>query len=198
MRVSPSLVLFALAIPCFPQAMIEHAAAAAGGSTGALAGKPMSDSLGKIFGKVDQTTAKAAKPKPDAPKAKDVTGGEASRTVPVFGAATASVGMPASSGGVTRQNRPIRLSAAESQAQPVVALVPAPIPVHHASQAEVLAIQTGTARNEVLAKLGPPASMVTIPDEGHMLEIFKYVSGSHWLGTVRLDNGAVVRVDSAQ
>ncbi len=209
MRLSTSLMLLTLTVPCFPQAMIEHAAAAAGGSTGALAGKPVGESLGKIFGKVEQTTAKAAKPKTDktakieAPKAKEATGaGEASRTMPTFGAAVSSAGMPASSGGVTRHNRPSSpLAPVETEAaaaEPVIALTPRPIMVHQTTREDVVAIQSGMVRHDVIAKLGAPASSVTIPDDGHLLEIFKYVSGGRWVGTVRLDNGSVVKVDSAQ
>ena len=212
MRLYASLFLFSLATPCFSQALIEHAAAASGGSVGALAGKPLGQSLGKILGNVEKTTAKAAKAKPEVPKTKEAADGEASRSkatsagstssYPAFGPATASAGMPASSGGVTRQNRPSRTNTAalaeQSASDPLVAPVPPPIPVHHTSREEVVGIQPGTVRSDVLAKLGPPSSLVTIPDDGHLLEIMKYVSGNRWLGTVRLDNGSVVRVDSAQ
>ena len=43
------------------QSLVEHAAAAAGGSVGGVAGKKVSDGLTSIFQKVDQQTAKAAK-----------------------------------------------------------------------------------------------------------------------------------------
>lgn len=216
MRLYTSLFVFGLAAPCFPQAMLDHAAAATGGAMGALAGKSVSQGLGKVLNKVETTTAKAAKAKPDTSKTKESSPAAASRTTAStsgsistpgsggsssfqgYGSATSSEGMPASSGGVTRHNRPLRQAPTEEAAsEGAVAPVPPPIPVHHASLEEVVAIQPGTTRRVVLAKLGPPASMVTIPDDGHLLETFKYVSGSNWIGTVRLDNGSVVKVDSA-
>jgi hypothetical protein len=188
---------------------------------GAIAGKAVSQGLGPVLNPLDKA-AKTGKTKPepkvkDSANKKDWSDGDANRTkpavstastgssdggFPVFGPATAGAGMPAASGGVTRQNRPSRSSVAplgeESMSAPAVAPVPPPIPVHHASRAEVSAIQPGASRSDVMAKLGPPASLVTIPDEGHLVETFKYVSGNSWVGTVRLDNGSVVSVDSPQ
>jgi hypothetical protein len=192
--------------------MMEHAAAAAGGSMGALAGKPVGASIGKIFGNVDKATTKAAKAKPEtvkpnehpedeANRAKGTTGGGTTAGYGSgfgFGPATPGAGMPASGGGVTRQNRTARAAAESPALEPEAAPLPPPVPVHVTTQEEVAAIQAGTVRRDVLAKLGPASSMVTIPDEGHLLEIYKYTSGGRWLGTVRMDNGAVVRVDSAQ
>jgi hypothetical protein len=217
MRIHSGLVLLALAVPCFSQVLVEHSAAAAGGALGALAGKAVSDGLGATLTTVKKAAAdKPVKVPKDSAKKKDWSDGDANRakppistpsagssgsSFPVFGPATASAGMPASSGGVTRQNRPIRSNAAslepESASAPAFVPVPAPI-VHHASREEVAAIQAGTPRSDVIAKLGPPASLVTIPDEGHLLETLKYVSANSWVGTVRIDNGSVVRVDSPQ
>src|SRR5260370_32416361 len=42
------------------QSLVEHAAAAAGGSAGGVAGKKVGDGLSKIFGKVDTQTKAAA------------------------------------------------------------------------------------------------------------------------------------------
>jgi hypothetical protein len=217
MQLSASLILFTLAAPCFGQVLVEHSAAAAGGAMGAIAGKAVTQGLGSIGNPLDKAakTGKVkAEPKNSAPRKDWSDGGDANRSktqatagasdasFPVFGPATAGAGMPASVGGVTRRNRAVQPIATtltdESTSAPLFAPVPPPIPVHRASREEVVAIQPGTARGEVIAKLGPPASMVTIPDEGHLLETFKYVSGSSWVGTVRLDNGAVVKVDSPQ
>ena len=45
------------------QALVENAAAAAGGSVGGVAGKKVSDGLSNIFNKVDRHMAKAASSK---------------------------------------------------------------------------------------------------------------------------------------
>jgi hypothetical protein len=208
MRLYATVFLTTLALPCFGQVLVEHSAAAAGGTMGALAGKSVSQGLGAALTALDKAAAKTAKAKPAEPKTKEVTGGESSSVKPVsttgtsaasfpaYGQATAGDGMPASSGGVTRQNRPV--AQYQPAAEPLAPPVPPPPPVHYTSREEVTAIQAGTSRGDVIAKLGPPASMVTIPDEGHLVETFKYISGNNWIGTVRLDNGSVVKVDSPQ
>src|SRR5690349_1533491 len=56
-----ALLLAFLTLPAFSQALVDHAAAAAGASIGATAGKPLSNGLTAIFGKVDATTEQAAK-----------------------------------------------------------------------------------------------------------------------------------------
>ena len=64
-----AFVAFAGLLPA--QALVEHAAAATGGSVGGVAGKKVSDGLSKIFEKVDTTTKKAAK-SGESGKAKEV------------------------------------------------------------------------------------------------------------------------------
>ena len=45
-------------------------------------------------------------------------------------------------------------------------------------------------REDVL-KLGPPASRISMFDEGHLLEIYRYMTGDTTLGVVRLADRAV-------
>ena len=49
-----------LALPAFPQAILEHSAAAAGASIGTAAGKSLSNSMDKIFGNLEENTVHAA------------------------------------------------------------------------------------------------------------------------------------------
>jgi hypothetical protein len=57
-------------------------------------------------------------------------------------------------------------------------------------------IQVGASEAQVASALGQPESKVTIPDDGHMVQICQYWSKGKQLGTVRLDNGQVVNVES--
>ena len=61
---------------------------------------------------------------------------------------------------------------------------------------ELASIQVGASEKELFTTLGQPESKVTIPDDGHLVEICQYWSKGKQLGTVRLDNGQVVNVES--
>jgi hypothetical protein len=45
-------------------------------------------------------------------------------------------------------------------------------------------------REDVL-RLGPPASRITMFDDGHVVEVYRYQTGDNSLGVVRLTDGAV-------
>jgi hypothetical protein len=56
----------------------------------------------------------------------------------------------------------------------------------------------GATAGEVFQSLGAPQSRVSIPGEdGHLIEICQYWSNGQQVGTVRLDNGRVINVKSA-
>ena len=54
-------------------------------------------------------------------------------------------------------------------------------------------LASGTPRAEVL-KLGAPASRITMFDDGHLVEIFRYQSADTTFGVVRLSDGSVSSV----
>jgi hypothetical protein len=61
----------------------------------------------------------------------------------------------------------------------------------------VAGIQVGATENDVVAALGQPASRVIIPDDdGHLRESFQFWAQGSQIGTVRLDNGYVVKVEA--
>jgi hypothetical protein len=69
--------------------------------------------------------------------------------------------------------------------------VPPPPPQ---ATAEVLrTVAGGTPRDEVL-KLGAPSSRVTMFDDGHLVEIYRYQSRDTTFGVVRLSDGSVSNV----
>lgn len=189
-----SVWLLAVAIPTFGQAIAEHAAAAAGSSMGVLAGKPASKALHKVKTNLDQA-AKSDKTatKPDAPKASKST---AAHAAPAPSADPFPVQMPPA---VPRTRRHQRSApAAISRERDYVEEVKQPETAAVSARPDFSKVQQGMERARVLAVLGEPASRITIPDEGHLLEIFRFSAGSLWLGTVRLDNGAVVQVETAR
>ena len=67
----------------------------------------------------------------------------------------------------------------------------------HETGEEFALIRVGSTEKEVLAVLGPPSSQVVVPDDdGHLRESLQYwVKGSP-MGTVRLDNGRVVQIET--
>jgi hypothetical protein len=180
------------------QSLVEHSAAAAGGAAGAVAGKKVSDAITNIFNKVDKTTKAAAKQgeKQNEPLLEVGPGEPRARS-----GEAASGG----SGGATRDSVPAPppLHRASSRRaapvpEPVPVTVPAPIappepPAPVVTAVELRTVAVGANRQDVL-KLGVPSARITMYDDGHLVEIYRYVSGEDNVGTVRLSDGAVASV----
>jgi hypothetical protein len=184
------------------QSMVETAAAAAGGSVGGVAGKKVSDGLSAIFEKVDKSTAKAAKGNSPAKGAASPartggnagTGGESNTPLLEVGP-----GVPRPDGSNVPPPPPLRRAsvrrAAPTQDLPPP-IVPPPAPMAPAPQMtadDLKQVTSGMQRNEVL-KLGEPTSRISMVDEGHLLEIYRYQSKDSTLGVVHLTDGAVSTV----
>jgi hypothetical protein len=185
--------------------LAEHAAAAAGATIGTAAGKPLSNALTTIFGKTDAATQKAASAKPDTktPSKPEAGSGPALPAAPQAGGSSlpslggesaSSVGgsTPSRHGGFAP--RPASTQYA-SVNQPAVEYVQEP-PRKEPTAEALASIQVGATEQELVAALGQPESKVTIPDEGHLVEICQYWAKGRQLGTVRLDNGQVVNVQA--
>jgi hypothetical protein len=82
-------------------------------------------------------------------------------------------------------------AASASYVQPIPVLAPPPPP--HATPEDLQTLASGTNRSEVL-KLGAPASRITMYEDGHLVEIFRYQSRESTFGVVRLSDGAVSNV----
>jgi hypothetical protein len=189
------LMLLGVAGLAWSQAMVEAAGAIAGGSVGGVAGKKVSDGISSVLQKVDATASKAAKtekaPQAAVDKAKEGTvlqvgpaGVVKDHSLvpppppPVRRAAVVPPPPPAPQGSnVIRQTIPV--------------LPPPPPP--HVTTEDLKALAGGTSRGDVL-KLGPPASRVTMYDDGHLVEIYRYQSRDTTLGVVRLSDGSVSNV----
>ena len=81
---------------------------------------------------------------------------------------------------------------------PVAApLVPAIQAVKEPTLEEVANIQVGANEKDVVTALGAPASHTIIPDDdGHLRETLQYWANGSPIGTIRLDNGSVVKVET--
>jgi hypothetical protein len=192
------------------QSLVEYSGAAAGGAAGGVAGKKVSDGLTAIFNKVDKATAKAARDKA-APKAAPAD--KADKNAPLFdvgpgvphshagavapGAAAGSAKLEP--GSVPAPPEVHRTAVRRSAPRPAMDPVPPPIPPPPpppppmATAADLRSIALGTDRDDVL-KLGVPAARIMMYDDGHVLEIYRYMLKDRDLGVIRLSDGAVSSV----
>jgi hypothetical protein len=194
------------------QTLAEHGAAAAGATVGTAAGKPLGTALGNVFGNVDKSTSKATGTTPVKPavvkpelktEEKPVSRPASAPAIagPSGGESGASGSKTASASGHRPARRRVVPDTAENDPlapvpPPVTVVVAAPV-VKVLTVEEVAAVKVGASFNELQATLGPPESHVSIPDDdGHLLEICQYWSNGQALGTVRLDNGRVVSVQT--
>ena len=170
--------------------MVESAAAAAGGSVGGVAGKKVSDGLSRIFNKVDQQAAKAAKdvdrkkpvPEPNAPVIQLSAGSLKSETVSV-----PPPPPPAHHASVRPRPVPVRMP-------PPAMLAPIPPPPPPDVTAEELKVVTKGMRRDDVLKLGVPSERITMFDEGHLTEIYRYASSQALVGSIHLTDGKVSEI----
>ena len=180
--------------------MTETAAAAAGGGIGAAAGKKVSDGITAVFEKVDKQGKKAAEtPEVVAPKSRVVA--------PVPGPKQAAVvqGSPGIlKGDSVPPPPPLPRKATIFQPatpppppppEPMVlaAVAPPPIPRAPVTLEDLSTVAKGATRQEVL-KLGKPAARIMMVEEGHLVELYRYMSHDMTLGVVRLSDGVVSSV----
>jgi hypothetical protein len=203
------LIVLVLAGSAWSQALTETTAAIAGGSVGGVAGKKVSDGITNVFQNVDATAKKAAKtgsaPATAVQKAPQGTVQGATQR------ATQGTILQVGSGGVVKDHSlvppppppvrraavvppppPVAAAASVSYIQPIPVLPPPPPP--HATPEDLQALASGTNRSDVL-KLGPPSSRITMFDDGHLVEIFRYQARDTTFGVVRLSDGSVSKVE---
>jgi hypothetical protein len=187
------------------QSLAEHAAAASGATIGTAAGKPLSNAITKIFGQTETTTKKAASASTTTktPAKQEVGSAPRMQAAPQVapqdgggGALPSLAGSstPSRHGGFAPRRIETEYASINPQADVVVA---APEPIRKEPTIEEIAsIQVGATEEQVVSALGQPESKVTIPDDGHLVQICQYWSKGRQLGTVRLDNGQVVNVQA--
>jgi hypothetical protein len=192
------------------QNMTDFGAATAGAVVGGASGKSVSDGLTAIFGKVDQQTVKAAG-KETSTKS---DGAKSDRDTAVKKDAPALTVSP----GVARDvdtgvppPPPVRPIARQEPTLPVAANFVTPPPFAPSTMADALPlapipppptmtpeslkqVSVGMSRADVL-KLGDPSSRIAMFEGGHMVETFSYRAEGQRFGIVRLQDGAVAKID---
>ncbi|MCE5306399.1 MAG: hypothetical protein LLG20_02040 [Acidobacteriales bacterium] len=188
-----SSILLAGGVLAAAQNLAETSLAAATGSVAGVAGKPVSNGVSKIFGKVNAQTKSAAAPakqKNVAHKGESAVGKTAIGT---RGAAAKSPRWTARARSAALRPRMQWVEPPPKPApQPVVAKVPPPAPQPTSEQ--IASIRTGAGRADVLAKLGTPTARLSIPGSGQLIEIYQYMDNRGNVGTVRLRDGLVSEV----
>ena len=58
-------------------------------------------------------------------------------------------------------------------------------------------IQTGMAKAVVLEKLGAPRAMISIPDDGVLVELLTYALDGNASAKIRIENGKVFSVKAS-
>jgi hypothetical protein len=78
----------------------------------------------------------------------------------------------------------------------VAAAAPLEFPVKETTSEDLARIRIGASEKDVLASLGTPASrIVLLDDDGHLRKSYQYWAKGSPVGTIRLDNGLVVKVE---
>jgi hypothetical protein len=206
--VLPASLIFVVGI--HGQALTENAAAAAGAAVGSAAGKSLSNSMTKIFGDTDKQTAKAANPdakKKPVPSAPDplaaksrppltAGGDDALSPLPPSGASSPSQSRSRAARKPAPQDATAAALPGPLAATPIAMPIAQPI-VKVPTIEEIASIKIGTTAEVLVAVLGQPSSRVSIPDDdGHLRESCQYWANGRQLGTIRLDNGQVVAVET--
>jgi hypothetical protein len=109
------------------------------------------------------------------------------------GAAAAVVVVPAVVAPVNR------VTTAVPRAEPDIVDVtpgPPPIEVVEAKPVPVRDVAIGLSRDEVVLKVGRPATSVSMYNDANYVESMRYEWRGRWIGTVRLTNGKVTKVET--
>lgn len=181
------------------QAILEHAAAAAGATVGTAGGKALSNMIDKTLNKaaapLNESAAAAKNPQNKATANATATPGGKAASAPLGPAPElppAPRRMRAARTAAPAPSQPV--SGGEERFLPAPAPAPAPPPLPTAE--DFAKVKEGGVRQDVLTALGTPSSLITIPDDGHLIEIMTYSDGRQRIGSVRLDNGQVVSIST--
>jgi|GEM_PF-1144155 len=195
------LMVTAVAGLAWSQAMTEAAGVLAGGSIGGVAGKKVSDGITHVMGKVEGVTGKAAKttkaPEAAVSKAKGDTSGGAVLQVGPGGVVkdhslVPPPPPPAKRAAMVPPPPGEERSPDVTAFRPLVPVLPA-LPPPQVTADDLRSLPNGTGRNDVL-KMGAPAARISMYDDGHLVEIYRYQSHDRTIGVVKLSDGAVSSV----
>jgi hypothetical protein len=201
-----ALMLLVVGGLAWSQAITDAAGVIAGGSVGVGAGKKVGEGVAAVLQHAGSTTAKVAKTEPPARVEKPAEKpAEKAADKPKDGAGTV---LQVGPGGVVKDHSlvppppPIRRAAVvpppPPPAPPVMPVIQQPIPTlpppPEVTPDDLKTLAMGTARRDVL-KLGTPAARITMFDDGHLVEIYRYQTRETTFGVVRLSDGSVSSVE---
>ena len=170
------------------QTMTEAAGIAAGSSVGSVAGKQVSKGITGILSKTGKQLETAAK------DTKQTT-----RQAPLL---LVGPGVPQQQPYNVPPPPPLPPSVSRRATLPAprVPVAPAPVvgtvatPPPAMTSADLAAVAVGMGRNDVL-RMGVPSARLTMNQDGHLMETFRYRDAQGDVGAVRLTDGAVARVE---
>ena len=200
-------LMVVIAGTAWSQALTDAAGIVAGGSVGVGAGKKVSEGITSVLQNVNTATGKAAKTAPAKAEAeerieKPKAAGKPAEKVSDGGSGAVLQTTP---GGVVKDHSlvppppPKKVAVVPPPPPPVVAApaIAPPVlnlpPPRQVTQDDLRTLASGTPRSDLL-RLGEPASRITMYDDGHLLEIFRYQARDTTLGVVRLSDGTVASV----
>lgn len=195
------------------QTMTEYGAAAGGSTAGVAMGKKASDTLGNLgvvlggaAGKTTNNTrevpltkvgaapvAGEALPAPAPPKdgvlSEALWGAPTTKGRGPAGRISNNDEAPSQSGVVVQSPAPVQTSSS----------APAPAPASVSSPminviAEFQKVAVGQTRSEIISRLGAPYSRISMPEDGHLYENFRYAVQGEPIGLVKLTDGVVSEV----
>jgi hypothetical protein len=185
-------ILLTVAGLAWSQALTDAAGIVAGGSVGTGAGKKVGQGVAAVLQNVNATATKAARTEKPNPKIADKS--------------SAVAVLQTGPGGVVKDHSlvppppPKKVAAVVPPPPPLTPSTPAVTtprlvlpPPRQATAEDLKTVASGTSKAEVL-KLGAPSSRVTMFEEGHLVEIFRYQARDFAFGIVRLSDGSVTSV----
>ena len=176
------------------QVIMDHAAAAAGAAIGMGAGKIFSNGIDRALQGATKTGETATETRAAKPPVKEAVTKPAPAMAPTPDADASDTPAPAAHAAAARPvygdtTSRFRLQEAGGRFSDF-----ATPPQRQLTASDFAAIKTGESLESVLGALGTPGSRVTIPDEGHLIEILTYSNGDERVGSVRIDNGQVAAI----
>jgi hypothetical protein len=189
--------LFFLAATASAQNLTEFGAVAAGSTIGAAGGKPVSNGISAIFGKVDRTAGAAASK--DTNKEKDKEPVLLKVAQPVTANDLGGVPLPPNEvrKRVGLAPLPTAQMTVPDEALQILSLsdvAPQLPPPPVMSAEDFRTVANGMSRVDVL-KFGAPAGKITMYQDGHLLEVYSYRQNGQKIGTLRLSDGAVSSIE---
>ena len=198
------------------QSLTDAAGVLAGSSVGVGAAKPVGQGVGAVLQSVSSTANKAAKTEKPASAEKTVAINGSAKAGPRAGDSGGSGGsggtggggtvLKTGPGGVVKDHSlvpppPVKKVAVVPPPPPMVPAIPAiaaPVfvlpPPPQVTPEELKTLAKGSSREDVL-KFGAPSSRITMMDDGHLVEIFRYQTRETTVGVVRLSDGSVSSVE---